>query len=168
MPVNKTEAEHDIKYSTDIGSSYRIVGISPTEDITIPIGDLTGVNPNNGLLYYIYQQLQASYTDVVIAADDNEYVNLGLKTAYRRIKIEYIAERGSLVRGGIIEVLNDGTYAYANDAYQNSDENNYDWLKCADSVILGSQIQIQLIADDTDGNNTTFKYRIVERIPVVT
>lgn len=162
--LDKNEAQQPIKDSDDVTANYRFVLITPSADGTIPYGDLSGSAPNKGLLYKIYTDLQATYTDVTIVTDSVEYVNLGAKATYRYIRIAYTATRDTLTRGGIIEVLNDGTDSIVNDAYLNSDDTNYDWLICEGVTGLGTQIQIKLTADDTDSNETTFKYRIIERI----
>lgn len=171
MAVNKKKSLYPLADSDDIAASTRIdILYNPgtgLDNYMIVYGDLSGVAPNKGLLYKIYTDLQATYTDEVISDDDNVYINLGLAATYRKIVITYTAERGSLYRGGTIEVLNDGTNAKANDSYLNSDDDNYDWLICSDSVPLSAQIMIKLTTDDTDANSTTFRYRITEKIEKV-
>lgn len=166
--TNEKWSQWDIVSSDDISSVTRIpiLDTSLTDpNSMIPIGDLSGTEGNKGLLYYLYLALNATYIQIDYDSDSTNYLNLGLASAYRYVEIEYIMERGTKYRGGTIKVIHDGTNSYANDSFQGTEE-DCSWTVIADEVTGGTQMQIQIDCDDSDANDTKFKYRITKRIPI--
>ena len=164
---NKRKSQYGLVTADDVTSSTRIDLLhgSPLNNKMIIYGDLSGAVGTRGLLYKIWSSLFNTWSEETVPDDDNVYVSLGAAATYRYVVIRYTATRGSKVRGGMIEVLNTGVISQANDSYIDSEDDD-SWLVCSLSVNLGSQIQIKLTADDSDETDTTFKYRIVDRIEI--
>jgi hypothetical protein len=160
MAENKKWSQWSIIESTDIDSTTRFPVLDGSSNYAIVWGDLT-----TGLLYKIQQSLFATYTQVDYTADTENYLNLGLSASYRYVEIEYIMERGTKYRGGLIKVVHDGTTSYATDNYQ-ATEDDCTWAIVQPEVNGGTQMQIQIDCDNSDANDTKFKYRIVKQIPV--
>lgn len=165
MAENKKGSQFSILDGNSITSATRFDIIDALTNYTLLYGDLSGTEGNRGLLYKIQQDLFASYTQVDYAADIEDYLNLGLASAYRYVEIEYVMERGTKYRGGKICVIHNGSTAFANDSYMPAQEDN-SYCVIAGSVDVSSQIQIKITTDNSDFNDTKFKYRILKQIPV--
>jgi hypothetical protein len=172
MSVNKNESQHTILGGASISATTRIVVIHDPgtgfDDYTILWGDLSGTN---GLLYAINEAINNVWLDTTIAAGATGGITLGLAATYRKIFIEYAAERGTTCfRGGVIEVIHDGSTCYATDISQDTideEERGDKWLRIVDSVaVSGGQIVLNIAADSIDADPTYIKYRIKTRIPV--
>lgn len=165
MVINKKKSQYTVIAYTDIDSSTRfdILDGSLLDNHTVIWGTLG----TDGLITAIYNALHQAWTSVSIPANTtDQLINLGSSSAYRYVEIEYIAERGSKVRGGKIKVLNTGTICQANDSYIDSEDDST-WLSCGLSVATSAQIQIAMTTDNADVTATSFKYRINALIPVV-
>ena len=171
MSVNKNEAQHTILSGDNISANTRFVIIhnpgSGMNDYTISFGDLSGTN---GLLYAINEAINNEWTDTTIEADSDKSITLGAIATYRKVIIEYSAERGTTCyRAGTIEIIHDGTYSYANDSAQDTideETRGSKWFSVSKLVNGGEQMAITITTDDADADITYLKYRIKTRIPI--
>lgn len=170
MADDKTLDQLTALDGNNITSSMLLYAVQSAIDYSLQYGDDSGLDGTRGLLYKLKTDLQATYTDETISANSSKNINLGSSTVYQRIEIKYGMKRGSNYRGGTIEVTHDGSNAYFNDAYQptSEDTNINEGIEVSFMTAVTGQIILTITTDNSDSNDTEFKYRISEQIPLIT
>jgi hypothetical protein len=133
------------------------------DNYTMFWGDKNG-DSIKGLLYAISQALNETYIPTTCAANSTRGIAIG---DYQYARIEYIAIRGSMKKGGVIEVLYDNPYSRAEESgLDNTDEEEHGgkWLSVDPYINSGSLMSITFRADDSDEVVTNIKYKIITKI----
>jgi hypothetical protein len=101
-------------------------------------------------------------TPIQIAPSTTEDVNLGASATYDKMTVDYVSVRGTRVRCGIIQIINDGTDSALF-------ENGYGTLPSTEvedggisftTSLSAGQVVLTIDTDGSDASDTFFKYKL--------
>lgn len=110
--------------------------------------------------------IDAISTPVTISPSTDEDIILGAASQFDKFTIDYTSIRGSRVRGGILIIVNDGITAKVSEpGYGTIPISDMDCgISGFDASITSGQVVLNVACDDSDANETSFKYKILSAL----
>lgn len=118
----------------------------------------------SNLLAYISAQLADAWTTVTYSPSQDNWLTLGLSSAYRSIRVSYSIARGTTYQTGQFEVIHNGSNAKVSVIGKLNYSTAVD-VEIKEARINVAALQVNIKTGSVDGNNTIMKYRICDYKP---